>query len=491
MSLSMQIDRANRRPIYLQIVNQIKRQISVGDLPAGTRLPAVRHLAESLGVTRLTVHNAYAELQADGWVEATVGRGTFVKAGLEVQALLAQHLEHHRHRLHYCSDMHRLLNTGTLLALAYAVPDISLVPGEQMMSIFSQIKGDAAALLHYGGQDGDNELRIELAEHLIERGIPTLPDNILITSGATQGLALVTQTLAQRGDTVLVETPTYLGQMKVFDVMGITPIGVPMDEEGIIIDKLIAAIEQHQPKFISIIPNYHNPTGILMSEDRRLALLEVANHYQLPIVEDDVYGLLTYEEHAPLALKTLDKTGNVIYLSSVSKTVAPGLRIGYIVANPQWLDRFTQLRWATELGGTPLMHRAMAVFFRDGLFKHHIKRILPVYRERRDALLNALRHYMPAHSTWTVPQGGLCVWVRLPSNGQYNDLYPAALMRGIVYTPNEAFFTDCGEDYHMRLCFGSQDTATLQTAVSVLAELIYERIEHRQPERITYERLSS
>lgn len=485
MSLSMQVDRTSRRPIYQQIVNQIKRQISVGDLPAGTRLPAVRHLAESLGVTRLTVHNAYAELQADGWVEATVGRGTFVKAGLEVQALLAQHLEHHRHRLHYCSDMHRLLNTGTLLALAYAVPDIGLVPGEQIMSIFNQIKGDASALLHYGGQDGDNELRIELAEHLAERGLPTLPDNILITSGATQGLALVTQTLANRGDKILVETPTYLGQMKVFNVLGVEPIGVPMDDEGIIIEKLIAAIETHHPKFISLIPNYHNPTGILMSDARRAEVIEIAYHYQIPIVEDDVYGLITYEDHAPLALKTLDKHGIVIYLSSISKTVAPGLRIGYIVARPDLLEQFTQLRWATELGGTPLMHRAIAVFLRDGYFKHHMKRVLPIYRERRDAMLNALRQYMPYHSTWSVPQGGLCVWVKLPSNGQYNDLYPAALMRGIVYTPNEAFFTDYSEDYYMRLCFGSHDPTTLQTAISILAELIYERIEYPQAERIT------
>ncbi len=485
MSLSLQIDRESRCPIYQQIVNQIKRQISIGDLPAGTRLPAVRHLAFMLGVTRLTVHNAYAELQADGWVEATVGRGTFVKAGLEVEALLAQHLEHHRHRLHYCSDMHRLLNTGTLLALAYAVPDISLVPSTQILEAFNQIKSDAAALLHYGGQDGDHELRIELTEHLKERGINTLPDNILITSGATQGLALITQTLAQRGDKVLVEVPTYLGQMKVFNVMGVEPVGVPMDEEGVIIEKLIDAIEKHKPKFISLIPNYHNPTGVLMSEERRLAVLDIANHYRIPIVEDDVYGLLTYEEKAPLALKALDKTDNVIYISSVSKTVAPGLRIGYITANAQLLDKFTQLRWATELGGTPLMHRALAIFFREGHFKHHMKRILPIYKERRDAMLSALRRYMPTHSTWTSPRGGLCIWVKLPPKGQYNDLYPAALMRGIVYTPNEAFFTEYSDEYYMRLCFGSQDPSTLETAIHVLAELIYERIELYQPTRIT------
>lgn len=484
MSLSIHIDRSSRSPIYQQIVNQIKREISIGDLPAGTRLPAVRVLAESLGVTRLTVHNAYAELQADGWVEATVGRGTFVKAGLEVQALLAHHLEHHQHRLHYCSDMHRLLNTGTLLALAYAVPDIGLVPGEQLMGILNQIKDDAPSLLHYGGQDGDHELRVELAEHLNERGVMALPDNILITSGATQGLALVTQILAQRGDKVLVEMPTYLGQMKVFDVLGIESVGVPMDEEGIVIDKLIDAIEEHNPRFISLIPNFHNPTGILMSEERRQAVLDVANHYQVPIVEDDVYGLLAYEDHPPQALKARDKHDIVIYLSSISKTVAPGLRLGYIVAPRELQAKLAQLRWATELGGTPLMHRAIAIYLREGYFKQHLKRILPIYSERRNAMLSALQQYMPTHTTWTVPTGGLCIWVKLPMNGQYNDLYPSALMRGIVYTPNEAFFTDLSDDYYLRLCYGSQDSTTIQTAVGILAELIYDRIAHFQSERI-------
>lgn len=477
MSVVLEIDRNSDWPIYRQIVAQIKQQISLGDLPAGTRLPPVRQLAESIGVTRLTVHNAYSELQSYGWVEARVGSGTFVKAGLEQESLLAAHLQNHkRYDAHYCSDMHRIIHLGQMQSLAYAVPDMSLVPGEEIIGIMNLHREEASSLLHYGGQDGDMELRIALTPLLAERGVVALPENILITNGATQGLALITQLLAQSGDSVIVEHPTYVGQMKAFEALGLNVIGVGMDQDGICIDELEVKIKQYRPRFLSLIPNYHNPTGILLSDERRLAILGLAERYDLYIIEDDVYALLSYDAAPPPALKKLDRHDRVIYISSISKTLAPGLRIGFLVAPTALQSKLAHLKWATELSGSPLIQRALAIYLREGRFKQHLRRVLPIYRNRRDAMIRSLQRHMPKGVSWTVPGGGFCVWICLPDKGHFDDLYPAALQHGIAYSPHEAFFLEPDGNYHIRLCFSADDEINNDNAVAILAQLISERL---------------
>ena len=477
MSVALEIDRNSARPIYRQIIAQIKQQISLGDLPTGTRLPPVRQLAESIGVTRLTVHNAYSELQASGWVEARIGKGTFVTAGLEADSLLTAHLQNHqKFDAHYFADMDRMLHMNQIVSLAYAVPDMQLVPGEELIGIMNAHRQDANRLLHYGGQDGDMELRKAFVNVLAERGVVTLPDNILVTNGATQGFALITQILASAGDTVIVERPTYLGQMKAFQALGLEVVGVPMDDEGICLTSLENAIQVHRPRFLSVIPNFHNPTGILMSHARRLALLDLAAKYDLYIVEDDVYALLSYDQASPPALKKVDRHNRVIYISSVSKAVAPGLRIGLVVAPPALQNKLTHLKWAIELSGSPLIQRALAIYLQEGRLKPHLRRILPIYKARRDALLQSLTRYMPKGVTWTLPKGGLCVWLCLPDRRCFDDLYPAALRHGVAYTPDEAFFTEPVENYYLRLCFSSHDEITNDTAIAILARLISERI---------------
>lgn len=476
MSLTLQIDRALNRPIYQQIVSQIKHQISVGNLPSGTRLPPVRQLAAELGVTRLTVHNAYSELQAAGWVESTVGRGTYVLAGVAAEEMVACHLERHQNNRYYSADMHEITHIGTLHALAYAVPDMNLIPGEELIGIINTLRPNAGEMFSYGEQMGDSMLRVEIAKLLAERDIDAMPDDILITTGATQGLALVAQTMVQANDYVLVEQPTYLGQLKIFDVLGVKTLGVPMDEEGPRLDILERLIIDYQPRFFSTIPNFHNPTGRVMSMSRRKDLLALAYKYQLPILEDDIFALLSYDGPPPPTLKAMDTHNLVITISGFSKFLSPGIRVGYLVAPQPWFQRMVNLKWAMELSGIPIIQRALAQYLREGRLKGHLRRILPIYRERRNTLMQALKHHMPAGTTWTYPQGGFCTFVRLPDGGNYADLYPLTLQRGVAFTPNEAFFSDPDSGYHLRFCFANHPPAIIDEAVAVVANLVRERI---------------
>jgi DNA-binding transcriptional MocR family regulator len=476
---TLSINRDSNCPIYQQIIAQVKHQISIGGLPAGTRLPPVRQLAEELGVTRLTVHNAYAELQTAGWVEATVGKGTYVRAGIQSAEMVAHHLALHHNAKHYCADMSRIMQLGTVRTLAYAVPDGDLIPGEELVGIMNQLRHDAAMLMHYGEQEGDSMLRVEIARLLADRGIEAMPDEVLITNGATQGLALIVQSLVGPDDCVLLEQPIYIGQIKVFDALGIKAIGVPMDGEGPRLDILEQLIIKHRPRFFSTIPNFHNPTGIVMSQARRIALLDLARRYELPIVEDDVFALLSYDGPPPLALKALDRDNLVITISSLSKILAPGLRIGILVAPPPLHQKMVNLKWAIELSGTTITQRAMACYLQDGRLKSHLRRVLPIYRDRRDALMRSLNRHMPDGVTWTHPAGGFGCWVSLPKGGSYDDLYPTALKRDVAFTPNEAFFTEPDSGYHMRLCFGNQPPSVIDEAVALIAELVRERLPKR------------
>ncbi|NJM05539.1 PLP-dependent aminotransferase family protein [Candidatus Gracilibacteria bacterium] len=268
-------------------------------------------------------------------------------------------------------------------------------------------------LMGYTTAQGDLQLRSVLAELMRERGVSAAPDEIIVTAGVTNGMALATALFARPGDAVLVEQPTYLGLLNILAVQGVRPVGVAMDDEGLQLDALEAAIIAERPAFLYTIPTYQNPSGLCMSAARREAVLELARRHKLLIVEDDVYGRLNLEGSAPLALKAQDREGLVLYLSSFSKSLMPGLRIGYAVAAPAIIERLALLRQAQDICSPLLTQRALALFIEQGWWHAHLRRMLPRYRERRDALLQASIASCQQQSAGRVPSavlaaGGPC-----------------------------------------------------------------------------------
>jgi DNA-binding transcriptional MocR family regulator len=481
MALDVTLDRDDSLPLYRQIATQIQAQISEGKLPPGTHLPTIRALAGTLGVTRLTVQNAYAELQSTGWVESTVGRGTFVRAGVRPESLLAT-IGQQTTVDSVLSDMMQADSITGVRSLAGAFPDPGFFPADEFWRGLSRARQDAASLLGYACTLGDEPLRLQVASLLREQGISALPDEILITGGATQALSLAALALARPGDRVLVDQSTFLGFLNILAAQGLQPVAVPLDDQGPRLDDLARLIVEHRPAFYYTIPTFHNPTGLCFSLERRRQLLELAIACDLPLVEDDLTHLLAYDEPPPPALKSLDRHEKVTYISGFSKTLFPGLRVGYLIAPRALAAPLSTLRHAADLCGPPLLQRALARFLADGHFHRHLNKTLPRYRARRDALLDTLQATMPPGTTWTIPAGGFCCWVTLPEGGVYDDLHRAALQAGVAFAPGEVFLPAASTKRNLRLCFGKEASETIRLAVERLAQLVRDRarpVQHR------------
>lgn len=362
------------------------------------------------------------------------------------------------------------------LAMADAAPEF--YPTREFGRALEETLATGAAL-GYTVPQGDPQLRTVLTDVVAERGVSASPDEILITAGVTQGLALIAQALAQPGDVVIVEQPTYLGALNIFGSQGLRLVGVPLDAEGMVVDALEALIVAHRPRFIYTIPAFHNPSGVCMSSARRAALLEIAGRHRIPIVEDDIYGLLAYEGAPPPALKRDDPGDLVIYVSSLSKMLLPGARVGYAVATPSLIARLATVKQAHDLCSPALIQRALAIFIQHGWLTSHVRRIIPRYRERRDALLGAMARSFPSNLRWTEPHGGFCSWVSLPPEVSTTDLYLAAVERGAAFAPGDVFFVNTAPRPHMRLSFSSQQPEVIAEAIAILGELLGSQLVRR------------
>ena len=475
MSLDFQLDRTNPVALYQQINEHLKARISDGRLPAGARLPTVRQLASDLGVTRLTIQNAYAELQTAGWIESTVGRGTYVSHDVNGHSF-GRGMVAPMTPDGVINDILQLNQIVGLRSMASASPDPRLFPAEEFWSAIADLQSEAIAMVSYSSSQGDPQLRVEISQDLAERGIDVTPDEVLVVAGVTQGLALISRTLAQVGDCILVEQPTYLGLLHTLKLHGVNAIGVPLDDEGPILAEMEQAILQHRPRFFYTVPTFQNPTGRCMSLDRRLALIDLCSTYGVIIVEDDIYGRLAYDAPSPPPLYTLDKRGQVIFVSSYSKVLMPGLRLGFVIAPQRWADRLLSLRRATDLCSPTLLQRTLALFLRNGGLKRHLRRVLPIYRERRNTLVTALQRNLPPSIEWHQPQGGFCAWLTMPSYHPFTDLEQALLRQGWAVTPGEVFLAEPAQQKSIRICFGNLTPDAINAGVDAVSQAIRERL---------------
>ena len=321
-----------------------------------------------------------------------------------------------------------------------------------------------AQALQYSTTEGHQPLREMIARNLARYGIVASADNVLITSGSQQALDLIGKLLINRGDRVLVEAPTYLGALQAFNVYGAQYVSVPVDDDGLLTDQLDPSLRSG-PKFMYILPNFQNPAGVTLCEGRRQQLILLADKYGIPIVEDDPYGQLRYEgEHIP-PLVVLDREnvrrdngftlGNVIYLSTFSKTLAPGIRLAWIVAPEDVIVKLVQLKQAADLHTSTFNQYVAYEVASDGFLDQHVKLIRQVYRERRDTMLQALHEYFPPEVSWTHPKGGLFLWVTMPVGTDSEALFKAALAENVAFVPGDSFYANNGHEggRHMRLNF--------------------------------------
>ncbi len=347
-------------------------------------------------------------------------------------------------------ELLKLTQRPGMISFAGGLPAPEVFPIQRFEEACHKVLSQhAASALQYGSTEGYEPLRELIANNMARYGIKARLENVLITSGSQQALDLIGKLFINRGDRVLVEAPTYLGALQAFNVYGAEYMSVPVDHDGLRTE-LVERNLRSGPKFMYILPNFQNPAGTTLSEGRRHELVLLADKYGIPIVEDDPYGQLRYEgEHLP-SLVVLDREnlrrdngysiGNVIYLSTFSKTLAPGLRLGWIVAPPEVVSKLAQLKQGADLHTSTFTQFVAYEVARDGFLDKHVKLIRQVYRERRDVMLASLREFFPPAVTWTHPHGGLFLWVTLPEGLDMQAIFQSALEQNVAFVPGDSFY---------------------------------------------------
>lgn len=382
-------------------------------------------------------------------------------------------------------ELLKITEQPDMISFGGGFPAAEIFPVEEFKRACNYVlEHKGADALQYGGTDGYVPLREMIARHSTQMGISVDVDNILITSGSQQALDLLGKIFINRGDRILVESPTYLGALQAWNAYGAEYITVPTDEEGMRTDLLEEAL-RIGPKFIYVLPNFQNPTGTTLPIERRQKLIELADRYGVPIVEDDPYGQLRYEgDHLP-AVELLDSrmrvqngtyTGNVIYLSTFSKILAPGLRLAWVIAPKEVMRKLSLAKQGTDLHTSTFNQIIAHEVGQHGFIDEHVKLIRKVYFERRNTMLDALEEHMPEGVSWTHPQGGLFLWVTLPQQIDTTDMLKEAIEEKVAYVPGESFYPDGSGKNTMRLNFSYSCPEKINEGIFRLGKAIKKKL---------------
>jgi len=388
-------------------------------------------------------------------------------------------------------ELLKLTQRPEIISFAGGLPASELFPTDRFrMACCKVLEEQSRHALQYGATEGYEPLREMVARHIARYGIKARTENVLITSGSQQALDLIGKLLINPGDRVLVEAPTYLGALQAFSVYGADYVSVPSDENGLC-SELLEGPLRSGPEFMYVLPNFQNPGGTTLSEGRRHQVVLLADKYGVPIVEDDPYGQLRYEgEHLP-PLVVIDREnlrrdngysiGNVIYLSTFSKTLAPGLRLGWIVAPPEVISKLVQLKQGADLHTSTFVQMVAYEVARDNFLDEHVKLIRRVYRERRDVMLQSLQEFFPPEVSWTHPLGGLFLWVTLPAGLSAQKLFEAALRENVAFVPGDSFYAPNGSHddalRHMRLNFSAAPPEQIREGICRLSVAVKQQLQ--------------
>jgi 2-aminoadipate transaminase len=491
--MKIEIDRESGKPVYIQIFEQVRRQILSGELPPGYRLPAERRLSESLKVNRTTVLNAYRELKAEGLIGSHVGNGTVVLAfpeeepgaGAPREPAWNQIFSRYAGRFDsvLVKDLLSLANRNDVISFAIGIASPETGPMEALEGIERELLGSRnyKALIHTPAE-GTLSLRKTVCTLMQKRGLYCQPDQIMMLSGSQQGIDLVARILLDPGDIVVVEEPTYFPAIQVFKTAGARVMGVPVDEGGMDIGVLEQLLRRYRPKLIYTIPTFQNPSGAEMALERRKRLIELASQYGVMILEDDAYGDLCYEGHLLPTLKSLDNEGYVIYLSTFSKNIYSGLRLGWMVAHKKIIGNFVSARQLMDLHPSSLSQWIVERFIEKGQLESHLARVCAEYAERKDVMIAALRRHAPRDLIWNTPRGGYYLWCRLPEGVSSTMLVRKAAEYKVSFIPGPPFFESGQGDEFIRLNFTFAPVGDIEEGIKRLCAAMKELIGERKIE---------
>jgi len=385
-------------------------------------------------------------------------------------------------------ELLKLTEQPDIISFAGGLPAPEVFPVKEFQDACNAVLAEhGAQALQYSTTEGYRPLRDMIARHTGRYAVEVTPENILITSGSQQALDFIGRLFINRGDYIVVESPTYLGALQAWNAYGAQYISVPADEDGMIVDELEEALRKG-PKFIYVLPNFQNPSGSTLSLERRQNLVEMADRYGVPIVEDDPYGQLRYEgEHLP-SVVYLDSqmrgpngghySGNVIYLSTFSKLLAPGLRLAWVIAPPEVIRRLVMAKQAADLHTASFNQYVAYEVGKGGFLDEHVKFIRQVYKERRDVMMEMMSEMFPSEMRWTHPKGGMFLWGIMPEGMDAAEALKMAVERKVAFVPGAPFHPNGGGANTMRINFSYSSPDTIREGITRMGMVLKEMI-HR------------
>ncbi|NIK71568.1 MULTISPECIES: PLP-dependent aminotransferase family protein [unclassified Paenibacillus] len=469
-------DRSRGIPIYRQIADYVRSKIESGEWPTGSRIPTERAAAKVFGVNRSTVVQAFAELAADGLIEGKSGSGTIVSAASawDKQVPKLPDWESyvktgvHRPNQRTIQDINHAEFIPDIIRLGTGEPSPDLFP-KAMNRIFRQ-QPSQTDIFGYPEPRGLYSLREEISKHMTGYGISVSPDSVLIVSGALQALQLIALGLLKNGSSVLTESPSYLQSLQVFQSAGMSMWGLPLDEEGLDAIALERYAASGKGTLLYTIPSFHNPTGKVMSLKRRQDVYQLCVKHKLPILEDDAYRDLWLDKPSPPPLKSLDQNGLVLYIGSMSKTLSPGLRIGWVIGPEQVIHRLADVKMQSDYGASTLSQWTVMQFLRQGLYEEHLDQVRKELRSRRAYMLQLLESYLKEAAEWEVPTGGFYIWLRFKRDISVPALFDAAIKDGVLLNPG--YLYDKADRNHLRLSYSYASFEQMKTGIERLARSI-------------------
>lgn len=378
-------------------------------------------------------------------------------------------------------EIFKLLSRPEIISFAGGLPASECLPKKEIAEISAELLsgGESKRILQYGTSEGFDDFRDVLCRYVEKVGIKDVKrENTLVISGGQQGIDLILKTLVNKGDTVLVEDPTYLAFLQILNSYEGKAVGVKSNEDGLDIDDLTEKIKKHKPKLLYVVPTFSNPTGKTYGEKNRKKIAEITAKYNVTVLEDDPYGKLRFSGESVPALKSYDTAGNVVYITSFSKLISPGLRTGVAVGDKEIIRKMTICKQGTDLHTSNLSQLIVKEYIERHLDKH-IEESLPLYLKRKQAMMNALEKYMPFFEH-TDPDGGLFIFGKLPCGLNATKMLPEAVERNVAYIQGSVFYADGGGEDTVRLNYSNASEEQIERGIKALGELISEKIKEKK-----------
>lgn len=465
-----------------QIIGYFLDRIVKGMWPIGAAIPPQRELAKAFDVNRSTIVVALDELKADGILEGRGRAGTYVAENnfdpnLPHQTKWQQYIDEGIHIPNYKTI--KMINDNEIndkiLRLSSGEASPSMFSKERMAHVLNEVSKEINHL-GYEGPTGMQSLREEVSKYLKTTGIEAPPSSILIVSGALQAIQLIAMGILQRGSTVFVEKPSYLYSLQILQTLGMRRVGLPMNDPRSVKDLIRPHLGRNKKGIMYVIPNYQNPTSRVMSLEDRKEVMTLCSEEKLPIIEDDVYGELWIDSPPPASLKSLDVDGNVLYIGSVSKTLSPGLRIGWVVGPETVINRLADIKMQMDYGSSSLSQLTVAKWLESGLYQEHLKEMRTELRRRRDLTLAVLDQYFSDIAEWSEPAGGFFVWIKLRDAISMYKVFEEALRENILFYPGYVY--DVTPNDYLRISYSYASHDELAFGLKTLASIIKKRLEY-------------